>query len=287
MPASLGLIAHGSTSSVRSSWGPCPSAMDYFARLPSARTASPKWMSATYLFCTGPTAGITRSAPIRPYTPPFQEKNPRRPGVRIQGFWSRAGSRLSGSWVAGRGRPALHQQGSDRIPSETAPNPERNLHYGFERHWFPRSFRRHEFPAGQCTRGKGIQTFVRAVEDANVAHLAIRVNDRIKRDHAVHVGANQFQRIAGVRFFRGHRLQQFPFFPAPVEFRELYHPAARRGIQIRHVQRPPIDALTAKNLAVHVGDFIVRNRRGSARARTVAGPGLRLRKAGHFAWVVR
>jgi hypothetical protein len=36
-----------------------------------------------------------------------------------------------------------------------------------------------------------------------------RINDGIECDHAVHVGANQFQRIAGIRFFHGHRLQQF------------------------------------------------------------------------------
>jgi hypothetical protein len=115
---------------------------------------------------------------------------------------------------------------SSNTPSKTAPNPKRNLHHGFQRHCFSRSFGGREFPAGQGFCRVGIQPVVRAVEDANVAHLPVSVDDRIERNHAVHVGAHQFQRIAGVRFFRGKRRQQFPFFPSSAELRKPHHPTA-------------------------------------------------------------
>ena len=119
-------------------------------------------------------------------------------------------------------------EGSSRLTrSETPPHPERNLHHRFKRHGFPRSFRGQEFPPRQSFRRIGVQTFVRAVENANVAHLAIRMNDRVERDHAMHVGANQFQRIARVRFFGGHRRQQLAFFLSRRQVPQTGSPSCR------------------------------------------------------------
>src|ERR1700674_2041317 len=163
--------------------------MEYFAKLPSERIASPRSMFAISPSCTGPTAGITKSAQIPLCTLPCPEKNP---------------------------RPLKVSNGALPV-SKTPPNSKRNHDHRFECHRFPGSDCRHEFPASQGFRGKRIQTFVRAVEDANLTHLPIGVDDCIERDHAVHIGANQFQRIARVRFFRGNWRQQFAFFPSRIK----------------------------------------------------------------------
>src|ERR1700675_4897158 len=250
-------------SSASSSSAPFPSPVEYFARLLSARTALPRSMSAIYPSCAGPTAGITKSAQTPPCTPPCLEKNPRP----LKGSSSKSVMERRASRPSRRAGTPGTPPASSITRSETPPNPKRNHHHRFERHRFPGSHCRNEFPPGQSFRRKRIQTFVRAIEDANVTHLPIGVNDRIERDHTVHVGANQFQRIAGVRFFRGDRRQQFAFFPSRIEFRKPDHPAAGRGIQIRHIQRHLVEALAAKYLAVNVGDFIVGNRRRSPSTR--------------------
>ena len=94
----------GSMSSASSSSAPFLSPMEYFARLLSARTASPRSMFAISPSCTGPTAGITKSVQIPQCTPPCPVKNPRPLKVR--------NGATGVSPVRRAGRPALHQQAS-------------------------------------------------------------------------------------------------------------------------------------------------------------------------------
>ena len=132
---------HGSTSSASSSSAPFPSPMEYFARLPSARTASPRSMSAIYPSCAGPTAGITKSAPIPRCTPPCPEKNPRPLKVSQ---WS------DGRLARPPGGDAPHST-KQHTRSETSPNPKRNHHHRFERHRFPGSV-----PPARISSGPGL-----------------------------------------------------------------------------------------------------------------------------------
>jgi len=168
-----GLTDPGSTSSASFLSAPFPSPLECFVKLPFARTGSLKSTSAISRYCAGPISATTKSVPTPPCTPPWQKGNLQPPISRPTPSPPTAVQKLC------RTRNGIITTASSAtgFPARSAGT---NFHLA------------RAFDAKESKRSSSL------LRTRNIAYLAIRANDGIQRDHAVDVGTNQFQRIAGV-----------------------------------------------------------------------------------------